>query len=124
MSDHISGPRAIADPTCDICDVYAFSSPQNTGHLVLVMNVFPWAGPTELFSDAVICRFRLRPVTIAATGSAAAFGVSETEYLFDCSFAAPVTREAGTVQEGRCNSPTGESVSVVVNDQKGGQGNS
>jgi hypothetical protein len=53
MSDHLSGPRALADPSCDICDLYAFPSPERTGHLVLVVNVFPFAGPTALFSDAV-----------------------------------------------------------------------
>ena len=28
MSDHISGPRAIADPVIDITDVYAFPCPE------------------------------------------------------------------------------------------------
>jgi hypothetical protein len=28
MSDHISGPRALADPIADITDVYAFPSPE------------------------------------------------------------------------------------------------
>src|SRR5262245_46730700 len=121
MSDHLSGPRALADPSCDICDIYAFPSPERGGHLVLVMDLFPFAGPTVLFSDAVMCRFRLRPVTIAATGPAA-FDVSEREIAFDCSFDIPVQRGGRTVQEGRCTSPTGESVSVIVNDEKGGQG--
>jgi len=35
MSDHISGPRAIADPVTDITDVYAFPCPESPGHLVL-----------------------------------------------------------------------------------------
>src|SRR5215813_4336549 len=85
MSDHLSGPRALADPSSDICDIYAFPSPERSGHLVLVIDLFPFAGPTALFSDAVMCRFRLRPVTIAATGPAA-FVVSEREIAFDCSF--------------------------------------
>ena len=38
MSDHISGPRALADPIADITDVYAFPSPEHPGHLVLVMD--------------------------------------------------------------------------------------
>ena len=41
MSDHISGPRALAEPIADITDVYAFPSPQRSGHLVLVMNTLP-----------------------------------------------------------------------------------
>jgi len=54
MSDHLSGPRALADPSCDICDIYAFPSPERGGRLVLVMDLFPLAGPTALFSDAVM----------------------------------------------------------------------
>ena len=33
MSDHISGPRAIADPVIDITDVYAFPCPESRGIL-------------------------------------------------------------------------------------------
>ena len=36
VSDHISGPRALADPIADITDVYAFPSPERSGHLVLI----------------------------------------------------------------------------------------
>src|SRR5262245_63893357 len=103
MSDHLSGPRALAEPSCDICDIYAFPSPERDGHLVLVMDLFPFAGPSALFSDAVMCRFRLRPVTIAVTGPAA-FDVSEREIVFDCSFEVPIQRGGRTVQEGRCTS--------------------
>ena len=35
MSDHFSGLRAIAGPAGDVCDVYAFPSPDRPGHLVL-----------------------------------------------------------------------------------------
>ena len=55
MSDHISGPRALAEPIADITDVYAFPSPERPGHLVLVMNTLPFAQP----SDAVLGRARL-----------------------------------------------------------------
>ena len=34
MSDHISGPRALAEPIADITDVYAFPSPERSGQLV------------------------------------------------------------------------------------------
>src|SRR5919201_6826788 len=91
MSDHFSGPRAIAGPAGDICDLYAFPSPERSGRLVLVMNVLPRAGPDAAFSDAIVCRFRLRPLSIAATGPAAAFsfGPPEQEIVFDVSFDAP-----------------------------------
>ena len=49
MSDHGSGPAAQADPSSDICDVYAFPSPERAGHLVLVMDLFPFAGLSAVF---------------------------------------------------------------------------
>ena len=52
MTDHFSGPRAIAGPAADICDLYAFPSPERPGHLVLVMNVLCHQWPPELSSAA------------------------------------------------------------------------
>jgi len=98
MSDHGSGPGAQADPSSDICDLYAFPSPERAGHLVLVMDLFPFAGLSAVFSDAVMCRFRLRPVTIAATGPAAAFDISDSEFTFDCTFKC---RSSGTAARRR-----------------------
>ena len=63
MSDHISGPRALADPIADITDVYAFPSPETPGRLVLVLNTLPMAKPSDLFSAGLLYRFRLRPLT-------------------------------------------------------------
>lgn len=124
MSDHFSGPRAMAGPAGDICDVFAFPSPERPGRLVLAMTVLPVANPDALFSDAIICRFRLRPLTIAARGSAAAFsfGTEEQELVFDCTFDAPVTPDGATapVQTGRCIPPTGAPVAFTVHDNQGG----
>ena len=60
MSDHISGPRALAEPIADITDVFAFPSPETPGALVLVVNTLPFAPPEGRFSDGLIYRFRLR----------------------------------------------------------------
>ena len=67
MSHHISGPRAAAEPIADITDLYAFPSPEDPGRLVLVLNTLPFAPPSAVFSDGLIYRFRLRPLT-ANTG--------------------------------------------------------
>ena len=67
VSDHISGPRALADPIADITDVYAFPSPERPGQLVLVMNTLPFAPPSALLSDGLVYRFRLRPLTRASS---------------------------------------------------------
>src|SRR6266508_2809458 len=75
VSDHISGPRALAEPISDITDVYAFPSPERSGHLVLVLNSLPFAQPSARFSDGLVYRFRLRPVTAAAGDNPALFVV-------------------------------------------------
>ena len=121
MSDHISGPRALADPIADITDVYAFPSPQHTGHLVLVMNTLPFAPPSAAFSDGLVYRFRLRPVTAGPLGSSAPFAAGQDELVFDCVFSAPSGPEDG-LQEGVCTTPTGDTVTFRVNDTDGGIG--
>ena len=122
MSDHNSGPRALADPVVDITDLYVFPNPERPGSLVLVLDVFPSAEPTALFSDAVDYRFRVRPVKIPP-GAGAAFAVSEKEYTISCRFAAPIQSQGGgpLVQEGACTASTGQAVSFRVNDEEGGK---
>jgi hypothetical protein len=122
MSDHLSGPRALADPAIDLTDLYAFPSPSRPGHLVLVMNIFPSARPGALFSDAASYRFRLRPVTIPASGPGSHFDVGTDEYTLTCTFAVPVAPDGRgqSVQEGTCILPNREAVSFRVNDEQGG----
>ena len=108
MSDHISGPRALAEPIADITDVYAFPSPERSGQLVLVMNTLPFAQPSDLFSDGLVYRFRLRPLTPGAASDPAPFTVAEEELVFDCVFSAPTGDDTKSVaQEGTCTTPRG-----------------
>src|SRR6476646_4760633 len=118
MSDYFSGPRALAGPAGDICDVYAFPSPQQPGRLVLVMTVLPQADAFALFSDAITCRFRPRPLTVAGSG----FTVGATEFVVDCTFDAPLDGEPMPSQRGRCLPPVGAPVTFAVHDEQGGQG--
>jgi hypothetical protein len=103
--------------------MYVFPSPQRSGSLVLVLDVFPFAGMSALFSDAVDYRFRVRPTAITSSGAGTAFAVSEQEYVFSCRFAAPLEQEGGgpPVQEGTCTAANGQTVSFRVNDDQGGQ---
>src|SRR3954447_13861546 len=91
MSDHISGPRALADPIADITDVYAFPSPERPGHLVLVMNTLPFAKPYDLLSEGLIYRFRLRPLSRREPGERAPFAATGEELVFDCVFSPPTS---------------------------------
>ena len=122
MSDHISGPRALAEPISDITDVYAFPSPERSGHLVLVMNTLPFAPPSALFSDGLVYRFRVRPVTAGGEDGAALLVAGETEFVIDCVFSEPGSGNGahGPAQHGVCTTPAGETVSFTVNDETGG----
>ena len=105
MSDHISGPRALAEPAADITDLYAFASPERPGHLTLVLNTRPFAETSDGFSDALIYRFRLRPLTIGETASQVPFEVSDEEFVFDCTFTGPISPGLALEQEGECRIP-------------------
>ena len=121
MSDHFSGPRALAGPAGDICDIYAFPSPERPEHLVLVMTVQPLATPESSFSDAIVCRLRLRPLEIDHEARSFRYGPEESELVFECSFdePGPSADGAAPVQVGRCVSPFGETASLLVGDAKG-----
>jgi hypothetical protein len=117
MADHFSGPRALADPASDITDVFAFPSPERPGHLVLVLDVFPVAPASALFSDALTYRFRLRPLTARATEGVPAFGPGPDEYRFDLTFDAPAGRDGGPpVQSGTCITPSADRISFRVGE--------
>ena len=121
MSDHISGPRALAEPIADITDVYAFPSPETPGNLVLVINTLPFAPPDGRFSDGLIYRLRLRPLTPAGgPPGTAPFEVGSGELVFDCVFS-DQSAEAGP-QSGCCRTPAGDEVTFPVGDPEGGKG--
>ena len=121
MSDHISGPRALAEPIADITDVYAFPSPERPGNVVLVMNTLPFAQPSDNHSEGLIYRFRVRPLTVGAANDLVPFVVDGREFKFDCVFSAPSSPTGGGVveQEGTCTTPSGDTVPFRVNDEQG-----
>ena len=69
MSDHVDGPRQIGDPASDLTDLFAFTSPENPAHTVLAANVFPSAGVTAMFSNAINHSIAVRRVTVAGLGN-------------------------------------------------------
>jgi hypothetical protein len=112
----------MAEPIADITDLYAFPSPEHSDRLVLVLNTLPFAPPSAAFSDGLIYRFRLRPLTANAQQGAAPFAAGREEIVLDCVFSAPANGHGASrpEQEGTCSVP-GETVSVRVNDECGGQ---
>lgn len=129
MSDHISGPRALADPIADITDVYAFPSPESPGRLVLVLNTLPMAKPSDLFSAGLVYRFRLRALAPRESDASGwGFVTGDEELVLDCVFGAPEHvsgQVAGALEHeqlGTCVTPGGELVSFRVNSEEGGTG--
>src|SRR3954453_24057523 len=126
MSDHISGPRALADPIADITDVYAFPSPDRPGALVLVVNTLPMARPEAHFSEGLLYRFRLLALTQPTPGGECRFVAGAEGVLLDCVFDTPDVASTGAGQEpaqqGSCVTPSGERLTFRVNDEQGGSG--
>ena len=119
MSDHIDGPRQIGDPAGDLTDLFAFTSPENPSHTVLAANVFPSAGVTAMFSNAVNHSIAVRRVTVAGTGNDATFKADDKEIRFSCRFDLLQREGEQTVQRGTLTCPDGQMLRFVVNDEKG-----
>ena len=120
-SDHFDGPAVLGDPTTDITDMYVFPSPEKPGRLVMVMNVIPNSGTTRWFSHTLDYRFRLRPVSIAGTGTQAGFKVGNRGILFRCVFSDLKLAKGRGRQTGHCHGPTGEinfTVGRVTSDKE------
>jgi hypothetical protein len=126
MSDHISGPRALADPIADITDFYAFPSPESPDRVVLVLNTLPMAKPSDLFSAGLLYRFRMRPLSSPSVDDGWVFVPGDEEVVLDCVFDVPehVTNPATGApdheQRGSCVTLGGETVAFRVNDDEGG----
>ena len=120
MSDHVDGPRQIGDPPADLTDLFAFTSPENPARTVLAANVFPSAGVTAMFSNAVNHSIVVRRTTVAGVGNTAKFKPGDKEYRFSCRFS---VLEHGTdskpVQRGTLTCPDGQELHFVVNDENG-----
>ena len=86
MSDHIDGPRQIGDPSADLTDLFAFTSPENPAHTVLAANVFPTCGAAAIFSNAVDHSIVVRRAKVTGIGDATKFETSDPEIRFTCRF--------------------------------------
>jgi len=122
MSDHISGPRALAEPIADITDVYAFPSPERPGRLVLVMNTLPFAQQDDRFSEGLIYRFRLRQLAARADSGPRLFDIHDREVTVDVVFDAPEADDHHA-QYGVGRTSEGISHSFRTGERSGGSSN-
>ena len=121
MSDHIDGPRQIGDPSADLTDLFAFTSPENPARTVLAANVFPTCGADAIFSNAINHAIVVRRAKVAGVGDATKFETSDPEIRFTCRFDV-LERGAADgkpIQRGTCTLPDGQTLRFVVNDEKG-----
>ena len=121
MSDHIDGPRQIGDPSADLTDLFAFTSPENSARTVLAANVFPTCGADAIFSNAIDHSIVVRRAKVAGVGDATKFETSDPEIRFTCRFG---TLERGAadqkpLQRGTCALPDGQTLQFIANDPKG-----
>ena len=121
MTDHVDGPRQIGDPSADLTDLFAFTSPENPERTVVALCVFPSAGSSAMFSNAIDHAIAVRRVSIAGSGNAARFKAGDQEIRFTCRFEALQRAPAGSkpIQWGTCTLPGGQTLSLMVHDEKG-----
>ena len=121
MSDHIDGPRQIGDPSADLTDLFAFTSPENPSRTVLAANVFPTCGVNAFFSNAINHSIVVRPAKVIGLGEATKFATGDPETRFSVRFDAlePGTGGQKLIQRGTCTLPGGATLHFVVNDENG-----
>ena len=120
MSDHVDGPRSIGEPAADITDLFAFTSPENPGRIVLATCVFPYAGENAIFSNVIDYSIAVRRVSVAGIGSAARFQPADDEIRFSFRFET-LKRDAArkAIQRGVCKLPDGRELPITVNEETG-----
>jgi hypothetical protein len=121
MTDHVDGPRQIGDPSADLSDLFAFTSPENPARTVLALCVFPSAGSSAMFSNAINHSFVVRRLSITGAGLAARFKADDQEIRFSCRFGAleRARPRDKPIQRGTCTLPGGRTLAVLVHDEKG-----
>jgi len=113
-SDHVDGPITIKHSVADITDLFAFPSPEKPGHLVLILNSYPFVPSTGHFSDRLVYSFIIRPVSIAGMGLESSFNVSHSEYRFDCTFETPHETDNHQI---KCTTPADDSIRGKVDQE-------
>ena len=121
MSDHVDGPRQIGDPSADVTDLFAFTSPENPARTVLAMDVFPTCGQEAIFSNAITHSIAVHRAKVASLSDNAKFETSDPEIRFSVKFDVLERGSPGQrpVQRGTCTLPGGQTLRFTTNDEKG-----
>lgn len=98
-ADHIDSPAAVAEPTADITDLFAWTSEvEGAARLNLVLDVHPFASSDTQFPDSVQYVFHV--------GSTSAYGEATTETEVQCQFSSPTAIECWAGEDYVAGDPT------------------
>lgn len=86
-SDHIDGPVTTKHRVADLTDLFAFPTPQRSGFLTIILDVYTAVAATGHFSDKVTYTIYLRRAAIRA-GDHPGFDTSD-EVALHCTFVTP-----------------------------------
>lgn len=113
-SDHLDALDTLLNESADLTGLMAFTSPENPGHLVLIMDLHPIAKAESRFSEEITYNFRLRNVVSLGEGNEIDVALDpDHEYRVSCSF-------DGDPQWASCTAGSGFSTRVEVGDTSGG----
>lgn len=88
-SDHVDGQVTIDHPMADISDLFTFPSPNKPGHMVIVMNVYPFVPYDGHFAHQVKYQLAIRNLQPLQAGTNGVFKLKgETKYI-SCLFDTP-----------------------------------
>src|SRR5215475_9632451 len=119
MSDHIDGPRQIGDPSADLTDLFAFTSPANPARTVLAANVFPTCGQNAIFSNAITHSIVVRRAKVNGLGDSTKLTTTDPEVRFSFRFDTLERAPPKPIQRGTCTLPDGQTLRFIVNDEQG-----
>ncbi len=109
-SDHIDGPATSKHRVVDLSDLYVFPTPQKSGFLTIILDMYPLVSPTGHFSDKVNYTIYVRRAAIR-TGDRPAFETRD-EVAIRCSFVTPHDDAAHTAT---CKTDGGVGATVKYN---------
>ncbi len=113
-SDHVDELDLILHEAADLTGLLAFTSPERPGHLVLIMDVHPFAKEGSKFAEDVVYNFRLREVDSVGAGGMIDVALRATEeHRISCRF-------AGDPQVATCTAGSEIETQVTVDDTSGG----
>lgn len=120
--DHLDGSITLSHGIADIADIYAFPSPEakQANHLILAMNVSPFASRSAHFAERMQYNFIIRQLTLQKKEGGTQLK-SHDQKKISCTFITP--KDSTHTHQISCVTDTGLSVNNKIDDLQGGVSN-